>query len=521
MPDECILSIDAGTQSVRAVIIDPLGNIVDIVKTPIEPYYSSNPGWAEQEPEYFWKMLCLTCRNLFRNTKVPKKAVKGVTLTTQRCTMINIDKDGKPLRPAIVWLDQRKAANNVSWPPFYLKPVLAAINLLDAVNYSITEAEANWLMQNQPDIWDKTYKYLFLSGYLTFKLTGELVDSAANQVGFVPFDYKNQVWTPTSHNYYKRIPVPRDKLPDLVKPTEMLGHISDAAAKETGIPKGLPLIAAATDQACELLGTGCLTPETACVSYGTTATVKTNNEKYVEVIPFIPPYPSAITGLYYSEIMIYRGYWMVSWFKREFGLREVQIAKKRKIPPEVLFDELIKDIPPGSMGLTLQPYWTPGVKMPGSEAKGAIIGFGDVHTRAHIYRAILEGLAYALKEGAIRTARRNKIKIKKLRVSGGGSQSSVAMQITADIFDMPAERPHTYETSALGAAIDAAVGLKYHSDFQSAIRSMTHVKDTFIPQSDTRDIYRELFEKVYLKIYKKLQPLYNDIRNITKYPEKI
>src|SRR5208337_301555 len=164
--------------------------------------------------------------------------------------------------------------------------------------------------------------------------------------------------------------------------------------------------------------------------------------------------------------------WMVSWFKKEFGLREVQIAKNRNIAPEALFDELIRQIPPGSFGLTLQPYWSPGVKIPGPEAKGAIIGFGDVHTRAHIYRAILEGIAYALKEGAKRTETKNGVPITRLRVAGGGSQSREAMQLTADVFDLPAERPHTYETSALGAAMDAAVGLKIYPDFSGAVRAM-------------------------------------------------
>ncbi len=517
---ECILSIDAGTQSIRAVLFNLSGNILEIVKTPIEPYYSDYPGWAELDAEYYWKNLCATCRNFFKASRVPGSAIKGVTLTSQRDTMINLDRDGNALRPAIVWLDQRRARNTATWPPFYLKLVLRAMNLLDAVNYSITEAEANWIRQNQPDIWEKTYKYLFLSGYLTYKLTGEFTDSAANQVGFVPFDYKKQTWAADSHNYWKRIPIERSKLPSLVKPTEILGNITEKASKESGIPKGLPFIAAATDQACQVLGSGCLTPDIACISYGTTATVETTNNKYVEVTPFIPSFPSAVPGAYNTEVMIYRGFWMVNWFKKEFGLREVEIARKRNVEPEVLFDELIKDIPPGSMGLTLQPYWSPGIKVPGSEAKGAIIGFGDVHTRAHIYRAIIEGLAYALKEGTIKTEKRNKVKIEKLRVSGGGSQSPAAMQITADVFDMPVERPHTYETSALGAAIDAAVGLKLFPDFQSAVHGMTRITDVFHPETDVRDIYEKLYEKVYLKIYKKLKPLYMDIREITGYPAK-
>ncbi|MBL0716124.1 MAG: carbohydrate kinase, partial [Desulfosarcina sp.] len=168
-------------------------------------------------------------------------------------------------------------------------------------------------------------------------------------------------------------------------------------------------------------------------------------------------------------------------------------------------------------GLTLQPYWSPGIKT-GPAAKGAIIGFGDVHTRAHIYRAILEGLGYALKDGTLTLQKRNKVNIEALRVSGGGSQSDAAMQITADIFDLPAQRPHTYETSALGAAIDAAVGLKLHSDFSSAVEAMTRITDVFEPIPPNRDLYRELFEKVYLKMYGRLKPIYEQIRAITGYP---
>ena len=125
--------------------------------------------------------------------------------------------------------------------------------------------------------------------------------------------------------------------------------------------------------------------------------------------------------------------------------------------------------PPGSMGLILQPYWSPGVRVPGPEAKGAVIGWGDVHTRAHLYRAILEGLAYALREGAERTVKRTKVPITELRVSGGGSQSPAAVQLTADVFGLPASRPHTHETSGLGAAIDAAVGLGLHPSFEAAV----------------------------------------------------
>ena len=517
--DECVIAIDAGTQSIRAATIDMGGNIVDIVKTPIEPYYSEHPGWAEQDPEYYWKNLCITCKKLMKQLSFHKEAVKGVTLTTLRQTMVNVDREGRPLRPAMVWLDQRKAQVE-KWPPLHISLGLRVPGILDPVLYVIRECEANWIRQNQPEIWEKTHKFLLLSGFFTYRLTGEFADSSGNTIGYFPFDYKKHEWARDSDMKWKMFPIDRSKLFSLVRPSELLGYITPAASRATGLPKGLPMIAAAADKSCEVLGSGCLTPDIGCLSYGTTATIETTNSKYVEVVPFFPPFPSAVPGAYNTEVMIYRGFWMVSWFLREFGLREEQLSKKTNIAPEALFDDLVRDIPPGSMGLTLQPFWSPGVKIPGPEAKGAIIGFGDVHTRAHIYRAILEGLAYALKEGTLRTQKRNGVKVEKLRVSGGGSQSTVAMQLTADIFDLPAERPHTYETSALGAAIDAAVGLGLYPDFASAVKEMTRIRDVFEPIPENRDIYGELFEKIYLRMYNKLKPLYDDIRDITGYPSK-
>ena len=166
----------------------------------------------------------------------------------------------------------------------------------------------------------------------------------------------------------------------------------------------------------------------------------------------------------------------------------------------------------------LQPYWSPGIRIPGPEAKGAVIGWGDVHTRAHLYRAILEGLAYALREGAERTVRRTKVPIRELRVSGGGSQSPAAVQLIADVFGLPASLPHTHETSGLGAAIDVAVGLGLHPSFEAAVAAMTRVAETRDPDPANSRLYEDLYRGVYLKLYERLQPLYAEIRHITGYP---
>jgi sugar (pentulose or hexulose) kinase len=448
---------------------------------------------------------------------VSKEAIAGVTLTTQRSTVINLDHNQQPLRPAILWLDMRRT--------YGLRPVgglwgLAFLlsGMRETVAYLQAEAEANWIATHQPDIWKQTDKYMFLSGYLTYRLTGQIRDSVGCQVGYVPFDYKQLRWSGKFDWKWQAVPMDASVLPELVPPAGQLGEITPQASEDTGIPARLPLMAAAADKACEVIGAGCLEPHIGCLSYGTTATLCTTHQRYIEPIPLIPPYPSAVPGAYCLESQVYRGYWMVSWFKQEFGLYEQQIASQRGIEPEELFDELVGQVPPGSMGLILQPYWSPGLKVPGPEAKGAIIGFSDVHTRAHLYRAILEGLAYALRDGLLRMEKRSKVSVSELRVSGGGSQSNAAMQITADIFGLPTALPHLYETSGLGAAIDAAVGLKLQPDFDTAVKTMTRTSRIFEPDTQNHRLYDALFHEVYQHLYQSVQPLYERIRKITGYP---
>jgi sugar (pentulose or hexulose) kinase len=309
-----------------------------------------------------------------------------------------------------------------------------------------------------------------------------------------------------------------EQLPRLVPAGQKLGALTPDAAAALGLPAGLPVIAAAADKACEVLGCGALAPDVAALSFGTTATINTTQPRYVEVQRMLPAYPAAQPAAWNTEIQIYRGFWMVSWFKREFAHREQALARERGVPVETLFDELVRGVPPGSMGLTLQPYWSPGVRDPGPEAKGAIIGFGDVHTRGHIYRAILEGLAYGLRSGKEQIERRVGRPVRRVVVAGGGSQSDTAMQITADVFGLTAERPEVHETSALGAAISLAVGLGIHPDYAAATAAMTRIGRRFTPDPAARSIYDRLYREVYQPLYPRLKPLYQRIRAITGYP---
>lgn len=513
-----LLAIDQGTQSVRAMIFDGEGRLLARSQVEIEPYYSRQPGWAEQDCQYFWEQLCLACQRLKQSHPELLGRVTAAALTTQRATVVCLDKDKRPLRPAIIWLDRRRT-ERFPKAPWWLK---AAARLVagETLHHFQSKAECNWLAADEPNIWQATAHFLLLSGWLTWQLTGELRDAVPSQVGYLPFDFKRQAWAGREDVKWRLLTVKPEQLPQLVPAGQLLGRITSTAAKQTGLSEGLPLFSAGADKACEVLGSGAISPEVACLSYGTTATFNTCNARYVESMPLVPAYPAALPGFWNTEVIVQRGYWMVNWFKREFGHAEVRAAESRGVAAEILFDDFLRDSPPGALGLTLQPFWNPGVRFPGPEAKGAIIGFGDVHTRAHLYRAIIEGIGYALREGMEKVQKRNGVRVRLLRVSGGGSQSDEILKITANLFNLPVECPHTHETSGLGAAINAAVGSGLYPDHAIAVRAMTRPGKRFEPEPQIAALYADLFRQVYRPLYARLAPLYRHIRHITGYPSQ-
>ena len=296
-----LLTIDVGTQSARAIVFDAQGNLIAKAQKVFEPtYHSPQPGWAEQDPEIYWQAVTETCRSLWQTGAVKPQEISGVSLTTQRATMICLDGAGRVLRPAILWLDQRRCTQPPHMGPYALLPKLPVLGGL--IRHFQAEADANWLAQHQPELWRNTAKYLFLSGFLTQRLVGEYVDSVGCQVGYVPFDYKQLAWAKPSDFKWKAVAVRPEQLPRLVAPGQKLGVLQKSAADALGLPAGLPLIAAAADKACEVLGCGALEPDVAALSFGTTATINTTQPRYLEVQSLLPTYPAALPGAFNTEI---------------------------------------------------------------------------------------------------------------------------------------------------------------------------------------------------------------------------
>jgi len=509
--------IDAGTQNIKAFIFDEKGNEVYGEAYSANPYFATQPDFAEQDAEEYLRITQKVTMSVVENSRVPGDELAAVAITTHRSTIVPVAEDGKPVRPAITWLDERKTEGLKLPGGALLSLTFKLSGMMPKLKEYQRRSKFNWLRKYEPESYDRTHIFLTISSYIFHSLTNEFKDCSSMIVGLFPIDLKGLQWHPRDV-VYKIFGVEREKLPPLVSPTEIAGTVSEEGARNFGVPQGLPVIIGAGDKQSELLGAGAISNDVAEISYGTAAVIELLSNKYVThpKMDFFT-WGAAIPNHWALEGFVGRGYWMVSWFRREFAKYEEEEAEKLGIEPENLLNRKMEEIPPGSMGLILQPYWHPRENDPLS--KGAIVGFSGEHTRPHIYRAIIEGIAYELRRLGELIEKHSGSTIRELRVGGGGSKSDEIMQITADIFNLPTSRVHTSNLSALGAAIDAAVTLKIYNSFPEAVANMVRVKETFAPRQENAKIYDRLFNEVYKRIYPALSPLHSKIAEITGYPK--
>ncbi|MCQ2086801.1 MAG: FGGY-family carbohydrate kinase [Bacilli bacterium] len=513
MKNPLVLTLDFGTQSVRAGLFDKEGNIVGLEKKIYEPaYVSPKKGYGEQEADFYWDCCVDVLKRLTKNYPDKLKDIAGATVTTFRDSAVALDKDGKPLRPVILWLDQRLAEAKEKVPKLYML-LFTLVGMRDTVILNRRRTMAHWIKENQPEIWAKTDKYVSISTYLNYKLTGVMADTIAGYVGHYPSDHRKRKWFGEKSLKGCMFGIPKRMLCELKQPGDVIGTITDEIADMVGLPHGINLYGTGPDKGCETIGVGALDQSIGAVSYGTACTIEVSNKKYHEPEPFLPAYAAAVPDWYNMEVQIYRGYWMLKWFSREFGRELIDEAKIQEMAVEEILNKGLEDIPAGCDGLMLQPYWGPGLARP--LAKGAVIGFSDTITRNHFYRAIIEGIAFALREGLESIERSQKHKVKEIRISGGGSKAEVICQITADIFNLPVKKVQTEESTSLGAAIATFVALKEFDSTEEAIKSMVHVVKTYEPNPEDAKTYNHLFKKVYLNMYPKMKYLYKRIKEFS------
>jgi len=501
---DLILAIDSGTQNVKAAVFDLDGRVLALSRLPHEPDSAPNPRWVEHDAEDYWEKMCRATREALSAIGRDRTDLRAVGLTSQRGTTIPVDASGKVLRPAIVYLDNRVTEGlgpvGGFWGLFF-----SAIGRRTAIQYVRSHSRFLWIKTNQPEIYARTRTFFQVASFLNFRLTGRINESIGMMVGMFPLDYKNLAFYPQKgiHDVFGVTP---DLLPELTPPLGISGYVTKQASEKTMIPEGLPVFVGGGDVQAGAVGMGVTGSREAALVLGTTIDFDIPTGRFIndEKLRFLC-WPAAVPDTYILESGVGGGFITVTWFTNELAHYEKQLSKKRGTSAEKILDEAVKNIPAGSLGLMVQPYWTPPFHR--ETARGAIVGLTMAHSRAHIHRAILEGFAYEIRAGYEVMAAKTGIPIREVRVSGGGSGSDAILSIVADVLGVPALRMEVQESSALGAALCAAVGSEIYKTLPEAIERMVHVKQRFEPDPSNREVYETMY-RCYQAFYPRVGDLY-------------
>lgn len=492
---DLFIGIDSGTQSVRVIVFNGLGQVVSFGSAKHAPCNMLQNGGVEQDPKDIWQSFCHASRKAMATLPCSIERITACSITSQRSTIIAVDKTGEPIRPAFSWMDQRKN-----------KTITA--NLPDRLKGIQDGAKGHWMRLNEPHLFHCVFKFLSVSGWLTQKLSGNFHDSEGSVAGLWPFDIEKLAWS-TDSQLFEAFGIEPEKLPLIFPPGSLLGKVTLDASEQTGLPAGMPIMAGSGDKMCEMLGAGAIKPNQGYISYGSMAGLEVNIPR-----PIFAPAgeywtnPAAIPGKWILEFAVQRGYLMLSWFCKQFDLKQ----GINDLSLEKIMDLEALATPAGADGLVIAPYWSPTGIAPG--ARSVVLGLDDRHSRAHIYRAILEGTAYALRQGMNRMVQDTRQSLSEIMLGGGGAGSDLVMQITSDALGLPVWRVQTVDTCSLGTAIIAAVGIGYYGSFGEAVDHMVIRQECFEPDPSRQALYSEIFHRIYEGIYPSLKSVYHNYNEV-------
>ncbi len=461
MQSNYIIGIDGGTQSSKVVIFDLKGNIICEGKEDLKPMHLPRQGIVEHPDDDLWESLIKASKKAMKNFPGQKEEIIGLGLCTIRCCRALLKEDGTLAAPVMSWMDERLSR------PYEHED--------DSVKYVTTS-----------------------SGYITHRLTGQFVDTAANYEGPWPLDKDTWQWS-SDPEVIEACNIPREMLFDLQMPGSVAGYVTEKAAEVTGIPAGIPVAITANDKAVEALGAGLLPGRTALVSLGTyIASMVHGHDNVREAEHFFSNLASVPNKYLYESEGIRRGMWTVSWMVDLLGEDAAQKAHAQKIPVERYLNMQAEKIPPGSNGLMTILEWLSPPDAP--YKKGLMIGFDGRHTGIHMYRSILEGIALTMRNNAMAMCDELGLELNNIIVSGGGSNGDLFMQIFADVFGLPACRNEVNSAAGMGSAICATLACGIYKDYVEAIDNMVRIKDTFKPIERNAKLYHKMNEQVYRHI---------------------
>ena len=500
-----VLGLDCSTSACKAVVWDCRGNAVAKGYSPLS-MCTPQPGWHEQPAEDWWTAAVQAIRQAVSRVEVGR--LVALCIAHQRETFVPVDEQGRPLMSGILWIDER--AREI------LPDLEQSFGPLDfhkltgkRLSVNLTIAKIAWLKQYRPDIFSRTIKYLDVHSFLSHRLTGFYRTGwgSADPTGL--FDIQNHCW---AGDLLSRIGVRSDQLPEVYAPGTIVGTVLPSAAKECALPAGLPVVAGIGDGQASGLGVNITTPGDAYLSLGTSVISGTYSEPYV-FDPAFRTMTGGIPGTYLLETVLLGGGYTVDWFMEKMAGRPGEgVAQLRDF-----YDQAAAAVPPGSAGLVVVPYWN-SVLGPywDPAASGIITGWRGFHTLAHLYRAILEGIAFEQRLGALGVEKALNQSVKRYIAIGGGAQSDLWCRIIADVANKPVFRAATTDAAALGAGILAAAATGCFADVRQAAQEMTHILPRPIEPDPSRyDFYNRLFEDVYRPLFPALQPYLDRLASIS------
>ena len=503
-----LMGIDSGTQSTRAFIFDTEGNMASGAAVKHKPLIFGDDGGIYMDEDDVWQSLCQATREAVLKLGGDAAMIAGVGLTPHNGTLCFMKNNGEHVIHPVSYQDYREAQ---------ISPMPDDCPAWEA--WQRTYSRANLLKCTAPDKYEAVEKYASIGGFLGYMLTGKFVDTVSNTIGCMPLDRENFCWEKRDW-VYDCVGMRRDQLCEVFLPAREMGRITKKAAEATGIPEGTPLIAGASDKQVEAFGAGAIKDKSAFISYGTEASLTFVSNTFFSMSwdNFFYSLLSVIPYQWHYTMPMARGYWLVSWFKDNLArdlAGEPGNRGQGVYGIEDILTEQAKEIPAGSEGLLIIPDWLAGRSRP--HGKGVMLGFTAKHTRAHMFRALIEGIAMQLKmNGELMMRKINGLSpFDKLFVGGGGSRSDLSMQITADVFGVPAARAAHHETGSLGAAMCAAVGAGIYVSPDEAVKMMGGAAQAvFEPDGRRRDFYEKLYTEVFSETYNTMLPLFKKIDSL-------
>jgi xylulokinase len=504
------MGIDVGTTGTRAVIVRPDGHVVGAATGAHKPMRMERPGWAEQDPEDWWQAAVSATTGALGAAGIKGSDIAAVGLSGQMHGVVLLDKARAVLRPSLIWCDQRSQPQ-CDW----ITSQVGSERLIQLVsNPALTGFSAPkllWIRDHEPATFERAAQFLLPKDFVRFRLTGEFATDVSDASGTLLFDVAHRQW---SREILEALRIDEALLPRAHESPEVTGKITREAALLTGLAAGTPVVGGAGDQAASAVGNGIVLPGLTSATLGTSGVIFAYTEiPRLDPLGRIHTFCHAVPGKWHVMGVTQGAGLSLRWFRDFFGGIEAWYAAQIGVDPYELLIKEAERIPPGSGGLLFLPYLM-GERTPhlDPQARGMWFGLTAAHTRGHMIRSILEGVAFSLRD-SIEIFKELEIPVEEIRLSGGGSQNFTWREIQADIYGKEVATLRTSEGSAFGAALLAGVGAGIYSSVQDAARQAVQVREGMSPRPANVAVYNQFYQ-VYRNLYPAVKGLAHELASL-------